>query len=44
MPIARSHSWIADLGADENDFPREVLIEAVAGHVQEDLSTSRTEP
>lgn len=39
VPIARSHPWIAELGADQNDFPREVLIESIARHVQEDLAT-----
>lgn len=37
LPIARSHPWIAEIGADQNDFPREVLVEAIARHVQEDL-------
>ena len=38
LPIARSHPWLAEIGIDQNDFPREVLMEAIARHVGEDLS------
>jgi hypothetical protein len=38
VPIARSHANIAKLFADDNDYPREALLEAVLRFVEEDLS------
>lgn len=40
LPIERAHPWLAELAVDKNAFPREVLIEAVLRHVQEDLSST----
>ncbi len=38
LPIERSHPWLAALAMDHNDYPREVLVEAILRHVQEDLA------
>ena len=38
VPIARSHPNLAALFVDENDYPREVLLEALLRFVEEDLS------
>ena len=38
VSIARSHPHIASLFVDENDYPREALIEALLRFVEEDLS------
>lgn len=37
VPIARSHPNIAALFVDENDYPREALLEAILRFVEEDL-------
>lgn len=42
LPIDRSHPWLAELAADKNAFPREVLLEAVLRHVEEDLRSEKT--
>jgi hypothetical protein len=38
VPIARTHPNIASLFVDENEYPREALVEAVMRFVEEDLS------
>lgn len=40
VPIARSHANIAKLFVDDNDYPREALVEAVLRFVEEDLAES----
>ena len=40
VPIARSHANIADLFVDDNDYPREALLEALLRFVEEDLAES----
>ena len=40
VPIARTHSTIGSMFADQNDYPREALLEALLRFVEEDLSTS----
>lgn len=37
VPIARSHSFIGSTFVDENDYPREALVEAILRFVEEDL-------
>ena len=44
VPIARSHPNIAALFVDDNDFPREALLEAVLRFVEEDLTHRRALP
>ena len=41
VPIARTHSMIGSMFVDQNDFPREALLEAVLRFVEEELSQSR---
>lgn len=38
VPIARTHPNIASLFVDENDYPREALLEAILRFVEEDLT------
>ncbi len=38
VPIARSHPNVAAMFVDENDYPREVLLEAILRFVEEDLA------
>jgi len=40
VPIARTHPNIAALFVDENDYPREALLEALLRFVEEDLAQS----
>jgi len=40
VPIARSHANIAKLFVDDNDYPREALLEALLRFVEEDLAES----
>jgi hypothetical protein len=40
VPIARTHPNIAALFVDENDYPREALLEALLRFVEEDLTQS----
>jgi hypothetical protein len=40
VPVARFHPHLAPLFFDENDYPREALIEAVLRFVEEDLTSS----
>jgi len=40
VPIARTHANIAALFVDENDYPREALLEALLRFVEEDLAQS----
>ena len=37
LPIARAHRIVGTLFVDENDFPREALLEAVMRYVEADL-------
>jgi hypothetical protein len=39
VPIARSHSMLGSTFVDQNDYPREALLEAVLRFVDEDLDT-----
>jgi hypothetical protein len=38
VPIAREHSFIGSTFVDQNDYPREALIEAVLRFIEEDLA------
>ncbi len=38
VPIARSHSMLGSTIVDENDYPREVLVEALLRFVEEELA------
>ena len=33
LPVTRSHPWLAAAGINQNDFPREVLLEAILKYV-----------
>lgn len=41
VPVNRSHPLIGSAFADQNDYPREALLEAILRFVEEDLSTAR---
>jgi hypothetical protein len=40
VPVARTHSTIGSIFVDQNNYPREALLEALMRFVEEDLSTS----
>lgn len=40
VPIARTHPTISEMFVDQNDYPREALLEAVMRFVEEDLAAS----
>ena len=40
VPIARSHTTIGSVFVDQNDYPREALLEAILRFVEEELETS----
>lgn len=40
VPIARSHEWIGSTFVDQNDFPREALLEALLRFIEEDLGNT----
>jgi len=40
VPIARTHSTIGSVFVDQNNYPREALLEALLRFVEEDLATS----
>jgi hypothetical protein len=40
VPIARSHSMLGATFVDQNDYPREALLEALLRFVEEELVTS----
>ncbi|NNJ96759.1 MAG: hypothetical protein HKP12_06330 [Gammaproteobacteria bacterium] len=44
VPIARTHSMIGSMFVDQNDYPREALLEAVLRFVEEELMMSRKSP
>ena len=37
VPIARSHTFIGATLVDQNDYPREALLEAIMRYIEEDL-------
>jgi pimeloyl-ACP methyl ester carboxylesterase len=39
VPIARTHPTVGSLFVDENDYPREALLETILRFVEEDLAT-----
>jgi len=41
VPVARSHSTLGSTVVDQNDYPREALVEAVLRFVEEDLAEPR---
>lgn len=41
VPIARSHSMLGATFVDQNDYPREALLEALLRFVEEDLAISK---
>lgn len=43
LPIAREHPILARMLAERNEFPREVLLEAVVRHVEEQLLATHRE-
>jgi hypothetical protein len=38
VPVARTHPTIGSIFVDQNDYPREVLLEAVLRFVEEELA------
>lgn len=42
VPIARSHRFIGATLVDQNDYPREALVEAVLRFVEEDLNSQKS--
>jgi hypothetical protein len=38
VPVAREHRFIGSTLVDQNDYPREALIEAVLRFIEEDLN------
>lgn len=40
VPVARSHTTIGSMFVDQNDYPREALLEAILRFVEEELETS----
>ncbi|MGB5517084.1 MAG: hypothetical protein WBO73_01265, partial [Gammaproteobacteria bacterium] len=40
VPIARTHPTISEMFVDQNDYPREALLEAVMRFVEEELAAS----
>ena len=42
VPIARQHEVSQALIADQNDFPREIALEAILRYIEEDLGTAAT--
>ena len=40
VPVARAHSTIGSIFVDQNDYPREALLEAILRFVEEELATS----
>jgi hypothetical protein len=43
VPIARQHEVSQAIFADENDFPREIALEAILRFIEEDLAAGATE-
>jgi len=43
VPIARSHRFIGATLVDQNDYPREALVEAVLRFVEEDLNSQKSD-
>ncbi len=41
MPIARQHEITQAVFADQNEFPREIALEAILRYVEEDLAKAR---
>jgi len=39
VPVARTHSTIGSVFVDQNNYPREALLEALMRFVEEDLAT-----
>ncbi len=37
VPIVRDHQWLGRLGLDKNDYPRDLLLEAVLRQVEADI-------
>jgi len=37
VPVSRAHSFAATTFVDENDYPREVFLEALMRYIEEDL-------
>jgi hypothetical protein len=40
VPIARTHGVVGKLFVDENDYPREALLEALLRFLEEDLQSA----
>lgn len=43
VPVARQHAFAASTFASDNDFPREVMLEALLRYVEEDLASEASE-
>lgn len=44
VPIARQHAITQAVFADQNDFPREIALEAILRYIEEDLAKAATGP
>ena len=41
VPVARHHDFASATYASENDYPREVMLEALFRYIEEDLAAKR---
>ena len=39
VPVARKHAFIGNTFVNHNDYPREVLLEALLRYIEEDLAS-----
>jgi hypothetical protein len=44
VPIARQHAITQAVFADQNDFPREIALEAILRYIEEDLAKVARDP
>jgi hypothetical protein len=44
VPIARQHEITQAIFADQNDFPREIALEAILRYIEEDLAKVARDP
>jgi hypothetical protein len=44
VPIARQHKITQAVFTDQNDFPREIALEAILRYIEEDLAKAAADP